>query len=157
MAVHNDIAHGYRPDDAQSVRNLSIVQRWYATQVADFVTMLKAIPEGNGTVYDNTVILWTNELGDPARHMNNNLPFVLLGRRRRVEEGPLRQAQHGAGVQGLDGPAHAPADLARQPVRREHDGLRRPALSGRAAELPGLTDGDRARRRPSTARCGSTS
>ena len=79
MAVHNDIAHGYRPDDAQSVRNLSIVQRWYATQVADLVTMLKAIPEGNGTVYDNTVILWTNELGDPARHMNNNLPFVLLG------------------------------------------------------------------------------
>jgi len=79
MACHNDIAHGYRPDDAQSVRNLSILQRWYATQVADFVTMLKAIPEGNGTVYDNTVILWTNELGDPARHMNNNLPFVLLG------------------------------------------------------------------------------
>jgi hypothetical protein len=79
MAVHNDIAHGYRPDDPASVRNLSIVHRWYATQVAAFIAMLKAIPEGNGTVYDNTIILWTNELGDPARHMNNNLPFVLAG------------------------------------------------------------------------------
>ncbi|HET6281516.1 MAG TPA: DUF1552 domain-containing protein [Polyangia bacterium] len=79
LAVHNDIAHGYRPDDPISGRNLSKVQRWYAQQVADFIAMLKAIPEGNGTVYDNTIILWSNELGDPARHMNNNIPFVLAG------------------------------------------------------------------------------
>jgi len=79
LAVHNDIAHSFRPDDPTTVRNLSKVQRWYAKQVAAFVTMLKAIPEGNGTAYDNTIILWSNELGDPARHMNNNIPFVLLG------------------------------------------------------------------------------
>ncbi|HVR63593.1 MAG TPA: DUF1552 domain-containing protein [Polyangia bacterium] len=79
MATHNDIAHGFRPDDPTTGRNLSTVQRWYAQQVADFITALKAIPEGNGTVYDNTIILWINELGDPARHMNNNLPFVLAG------------------------------------------------------------------------------
>jgi hypothetical protein len=30
-----------------SVRNLSIGHRWYATQVADFVSMLKTIREGN--------------------------------------------------------------------------------------------------------------
>jgi hypothetical protein len=79
LAVHNDIAHSYRPSDATSVRNLSKVHRWYATQVAAFIAMLKAIPEGSGTVYDNTIILWSNELGDPARHMNNNLPFILAG------------------------------------------------------------------------------
>lgn len=78
-AVHNDIAHSYRADDAKSVRDLSRVQRWYAKQVAEFIAMLKAIPEGNGTAYDNTIILWKNELGDPARHMNNNLPFILAG------------------------------------------------------------------------------
>jgi hypothetical protein len=79
LAVHNDIAHGYRPDDPASARMLSRLQRWYASQVASFIDMLKAIPEGDGTVYDNTIILWINELGDPARHMNNNLPFVLAG------------------------------------------------------------------------------
>jgi hypothetical protein len=47
--------------------------------VAYFIGLLKGIPEGNGTVYDNTIILWSNELGDPARHMNNNLPFVVAG------------------------------------------------------------------------------
>ena len=77
--IHDDIAHGWRPDDPASGRNLSKVHRWYAQQVADFIVMLKAMPEGNGTVYDNTIILWSNELGDPARHMNNNLPFVLAG------------------------------------------------------------------------------
>jgi hypothetical protein len=77
--IHDDIAHGYRPNDAESGRRLSKVQRWYASQVAYLIDLLKAIPEGNGTVYDNTIILWANELGDPARHMNNNIPFVLAG------------------------------------------------------------------------------
>jgi hypothetical protein len=79
MKVHDDIAHGYRPENAQSARLLSKPQRWYATQVSLFIDRLKSIPEGNGTVYDNTIILWINELGDPARHMNNNVPFVLAG------------------------------------------------------------------------------
>ena len=77
--IHDDIAHGWRADDPESGRKVSRVHRWYTQQVADFIAMLKAIPEGNGTVYDNTIILWMNELGDPARHMNNNLPFVLAG------------------------------------------------------------------------------
>ncbi|HET6283865.1 MAG TPA: DUF1552 domain-containing protein [Polyangia bacterium] len=77
--IHDDVAHGWRADDPASGRKLSKVHRWYAQQVADFIVMLKAMPEGNGTVYDNTIILWSNELGDPSRHMNNNLPFVLAG------------------------------------------------------------------------------
>jgi len=79
VKMHDDIAHGYRPDDPASVRKLSKLQRWYAAQVAYMIEGLKAMPEGDGTAYDNTIILWTNELGDPARHMNNNLPFVLAG------------------------------------------------------------------------------
>src|SRR5262249_32951975 len=76
---HDDIAHGFRPDDPATGQKLSKLQNWYATQVSYFIDLLKAIPEGNGTAYDNTIILWRNELGDPARHMNNNLPFVLAG------------------------------------------------------------------------------
>src|SRR5262249_4132306 len=78
-AAHNDIAHGYRPDDDATQRHLSILQNYYAQQVADFIDRLKAIPEGNGSVYDNTIILWANEFGDPARHLHSNVPFVLAG------------------------------------------------------------------------------
>jgi hypothetical protein len=79
LAVHNDIAHGFRPGDPVTGRNLSIVHRWYAQQVAYFIDQLKGIQEGNGTVYDNTIILWSNELGDPSQHLNNNVPFVIAG------------------------------------------------------------------------------
>ncbi|HXU83542.1 MAG TPA: DUF1552 domain-containing protein, partial [Polyangia bacterium] len=77
--IHNDIAHAYRPADDTSQRRLSFVHAWYAEQVSHFIDLLKAIPEGNGTAYDNTIILWVNELGDPARHMHTNVPFVLAG------------------------------------------------------------------------------
>jgi hypothetical protein len=77
--LHNDIAHGYRPDNETSQRQLSIVTNFYAQQVSYFIDKLKAIPEGSGTAYDNTIIMWTTELGDPARHMHTNVPFVLAG------------------------------------------------------------------------------
>jgi uncharacterized protein DUF1552 len=78
-AIHNDIAHGYRPNDDKSQLLLSHVINFYAQQVAYFCDLLKAIPEGNGTAYDNTIIVWINELGDPARHMHTNVPWVLAG------------------------------------------------------------------------------
>jgi hypothetical protein len=93
--MHDDIAHGYRPDDADSVRNLAKMQRWYAEQVVHLVERLKAAPEGNGTLYDNTIILWTNELGDPARHMNNNVPYVIAGGGGAHKKGRFIQLGHG--------------------------------------------------------------
>jgi hypothetical protein len=95
--IHNDIAHGYRPADERSQRLLSFVHAWYAQQVSYFIDLLKAIPEGNGTAYDNTIILWVNELGDPARHMHTNLPFVLAGGGGRWAKG--RYLQYGLGTE----------------------------------------------------------
>jgi hypothetical protein len=99
-AIHNDIAHGYRPEDDNSQRLLSIAHAWYAQQVSTFIDLLKAIPEGNGTAYDNTIILWVNELGDPARHMHTNLPFVLAGGGGRYAKG--RYLQYGLGTEDRD-------------------------------------------------------
>jgi hypothetical protein len=79
VKMHDDVAHGYRPEDPATVRPLAKLQRWYAEQVAYLITGLKAIQEGDKTAYDNTIILWANELGDPARHMNNNVPYVVAG------------------------------------------------------------------------------
>jgi hypothetical protein len=95
--IHNDIAHSYRPDDDKSQRLLSTVHNWYAQQVAYFIDLLKAIPEGNGTAYDNTIILWINELGDPARHMHTNVPFLLAGGGGKYAKG--RYLQYGLGLE----------------------------------------------------------
>jgi hypothetical protein len=95
--LHNDIAHRYLPDDDASHRLLSIVNRFYAKQVSYFIDRLKAIPEGNGTVYDNTIILWANDFGDPARHMHVNVPFVLAGGGGRWKKG--RYLTYGLGLE----------------------------------------------------------
>ncbi|RKH55007.1 DUF1552 domain-containing protein [Corallococcus llansteffanensis] len=81
--IHNDIAH--RTDTQAEPERTAIrlkmvkVQQWYAEQLALLMDSLAAIPEGSGSVLDNTVILWGNELGDAAGHMNVSIPTVLAG------------------------------------------------------------------------------
>jgi len=78
--VHNNIAHMMKDGDDASIRNVSLVHNFYASQVAALCDLLKSVDDGNGkTAYDNTIILWTNELGDPVQHLPYNVPFVLAG------------------------------------------------------------------------------
>ncbi len=54
------------------------VSTYYADQLAKFVDALKAIPEGAGTVFDNTVILWCSEMSH-GNHGNSSVPYVVIG------------------------------------------------------------------------------
>ena len=36
-------------------------------------------PGGDGSLLDNTLIVWTNELGKGNSHTLDNIPFVLVG------------------------------------------------------------------------------
>jgi len=56
---------------------MAIYQSWFSAQVAKLMDALAAIPEGNGTVLDHTLIYWTNENGDV--HDLSNIPMVLAG------------------------------------------------------------------------------
>jgi hypothetical protein len=78
-AVHNDVVHSYRADDELSARYVSRVNRWSAQRVAELIVALKSVPENGKTLYDSTIILWANELGDPAQHLSYDLPFVVAG------------------------------------------------------------------------------
>jgi hypothetical protein len=78
--VHNNIAHLMRDSDDTSIRKVALIHNFYAAQVSALCDLLKTIDDGNGkTAYDNTIILWTNELGDPVNHLPYNVPFVLAG------------------------------------------------------------------------------
>lgn len=58
---------------------LTKINRWYATQLAYLIDELKAVPEGDGTLFDNTCILWCNELSKGHKHSHDRMPFVLAG------------------------------------------------------------------------------
>lgn len=78
----HELVHRVRdegPSGEAARANAGRVQRWYAEQFAYLLERLDAIPEGDGTLLDHTIILWGNELGDPALHYNLNVPLVLAG------------------------------------------------------------------------------
>ncbi len=49
------------------------------SKLGDMITKMKAIPEGGGTMLDNTVILWANHMGDGNLHNSVDLPLILAG------------------------------------------------------------------------------
>jgi hypothetical protein len=53
---------------------------WYAEQFGYLVRALKAVPEGPGTLLDNTLVVWTSEHGWGYSHSCTEFPFTLAGR-----------------------------------------------------------------------------
>jgi hypothetical protein len=41
---------------------LAAIQKWYMEHIAKLFDAMKAVPEGNGTLFDNTLIVYANEL-----------------------------------------------------------------------------------------------
>ncbi|MES1206626.1 MAG: DUF1552 domain-containing protein, partial [Pseudomonadota bacterium] len=61
-------------------QDLTNVHTWYAQQFAYMIGKMKAIQEGAGTLLDNTLLFWTNELGIGGTHEYTNIPYVLAGK-----------------------------------------------------------------------------
>lgn len=75
---HHSIAHKGDEDEVKVKQNTKI-NTWFAEQLAYLIGALSAIPEDDGTVFDNTVILWTNEQAKGNNHDRANMPYVLAG------------------------------------------------------------------------------
>jgi len=76
--AHHDLSH-LGDGDGSMVSKITAINTWYAEQVKYLMDALAAIPEGDGTVLDNTLIVWGNELSRGNSHGNEPVPFVLLG------------------------------------------------------------------------------
>ena len=77
---HHELSH--EPDSNKvAMEKLTKINTWYCEQLAYLAKRLSETPEpgGKGSLLDNTVIVWTNELGKGSSHTLDNIPFVLLG------------------------------------------------------------------------------
>jgi hypothetical protein len=77
---HHELSH--KPDnDRESQDKLIRINQWYCEQLAYLAKRLAETPEpgGGGSLLDNTLIVWTNELGKGNSHTLDNIPFVLVG------------------------------------------------------------------------------
>jgi hypothetical protein len=77
---HHELSHA--PDsDAKAQDKLIRINQWWCEQLAYLAKRLAETPEpgGQGSLLDNTLIMWTNELGKGNSHTLDNIPFVLVG------------------------------------------------------------------------------
>ncbi|MCX4245306.1 DUF1552 domain-containing protein [Paraliomyxa miuraensis] len=75
---HHSLAHK-GDEDAPKVEHNTRLNVWFAEQFGYLISRLKAIPEGDGTVFDNTVIVWVNEQAKGNNHDRHAMPYVMAG------------------------------------------------------------------------------
>ncbi len=77
---HHSLSHS--PDSkTEDMEKLTKINKWFCEQLAHLAKRLAETPEpgGQGSLLDNTLIIWTNELGKGSSHTLNDIPFVLVG------------------------------------------------------------------------------
>jgi hypothetical protein len=75
---HTSDHHNMSHDGSDRRTELQDIDHWYAQQVAYLLERLDSVSEGDGTLLDNTLIVWGRELGSTAHRMDR-VPFVLAG------------------------------------------------------------------------------
>lgn len=75
--AHHGMSH--HRGDANKVEQLAKVDRYLIEQLAYFLGRLDSIPEGDGTLLDNSMVLYGSGLGDGNRHTHDHLPIILAG------------------------------------------------------------------------------
>jgi len=73
------LSHG-GPSSRTDMAELIVRDTWYATKFARLLGRLDAVSEGDGTVLDNSVIMWGSELAVGNVHTQINMPFVIAGK-----------------------------------------------------------------------------
>lgn len=75
---HHDLSH--HGNDKAKHEKIKKINRFHMEQFAYLLGKLKAIPEGGGTLLDNTMIVYGSGIGDGNRHNHNDLPILVAGK-----------------------------------------------------------------------------
>jgi hypothetical protein len=69
--------HGGKADWVEKVTKIN---EYHTALFATFIAKMKAIPDGDGTLLDHSMIVYGSGLADGNRHTHEDLPVLLLGR-----------------------------------------------------------------------------
>jgi len=92
---HIGISDAFHPlshhqNDPDKLERLSRVQAWYASAFGKFVSTLAAMPDGDGSVLDHSMILYGSGMANSNLHNCDPLPAVILGK----ANGKIKGNQH---------------------------------------------------------------
>jgi hypothetical protein len=65
--------------DADAKAQLIRRQAWHSSLIARLFDRLSTVKEGDGSVLDNTLLFWGNEVSMGTTHTHDNMPFLVAG------------------------------------------------------------------------------
>jgi hypothetical protein len=74
---HHGLSH--HKEDKKVMADIAKIDTYLVTQFAYFLERLKSVKEGEGTLLDNSLILYGSAIADANRHSHHDLPIVLAG------------------------------------------------------------------------------
>lgn len=95
---HHGMSH--HKNKPELVAEYTRVSTWYIEQFSHMMQRLDSIDEGNGSLLDNSVVLYGSGMKDGNGHIKNDLPLVVAG----GGGGKMRTGQH---IQCKKGTPHA--------------------------------------------------
>jgi hypothetical protein len=75
---HHSISH--HMNKAETLEEYLRISAWHVEQFAYFIGKLKSIKEGDKTLLDNSMVMFTSDLRDGNRHDPKNIPVILAGK-----------------------------------------------------------------------------
>jgi hypothetical protein len=77
-AGHHDVSHHAKEED--KLRQYQLINKWHIEQYGYLLRKLDSMKEGDSSVLDNSMVLFSSALSDGNSHNPHNLPLVLGGR-----------------------------------------------------------------------------
>ena len=75
---HHSLSH--HQNNRDKLEKISRINTFHVEQLSYMLQKMKSIPEGDGSLLDNCMIVYGSGISDGNRHNNENLPIVLAGR-----------------------------------------------------------------------------
>jgi len=129
---HIGVPDGFHPlshhaNNKERLQKLVRIQRYHVERFAEFVAKLASIPEGDGTLLDNALLMYGSNMSNSDRHNHYPLPVILVG----GACGQLRGGQH------VDLPEYTPhANLLLTVVNKA--GLEMKSIADSTGEIAGV-------------------
>ncbi|MEM7476841.1 MAG: DUF1552 domain-containing protein [Planctomycetota bacterium] len=74
---HHSLSH--HRDDPEKLEKITRINTFHVEQLSYLLQRMQAIQEGEGTLLDNSMIVYGSGISDGNRHNNENLPVLLAG------------------------------------------------------------------------------
>jgi hypothetical protein len=85
---HHDLSH--HGGNLEKKKKIAAINQFHVRQFAWFLDKLKSVKEGDGSLLDNSMIVYGSGISDGNAHNHNDLPVLLAGR----AGGTLKAGRH---------------------------------------------------------------